>query len=134
MQKVEGSSPFIRSSKPAGNGGFSLLDWHLWACLAALVVTPKVTCRPQNSANSTAASRSASLPRHVSQRHLLAGCRTHRNVVVPTSLDNGLRSPRKLLRAVVARLLAGRKQSLAEVLACVKGGAGRTIGVCWLRG
>ena len=23
MQKVEGSSPFIRSKKPAGNGGFS---------------------------------------------------------------------------------------------------------------
>jgi hypothetical protein len=29
---------------------------------------------------------------------------------------------------------SGRKQALAEVLACVKGRAGRTIGVCWLRG
>jgi hypothetical protein len=24
MQKVDGSSPFIRSEKPAGNGGFSM--------------------------------------------------------------------------------------------------------------
>ena len=34
-----------------------------------------------------------------------AGLERHRNSPVPTALDNGRRSPRKLLRAVVARLL-----------------------------
>jgi hypothetical protein len=29
---------------------------------------------------------------------------------MPTALDNGQRSPRKLLRAVVARVLGGRRQ------------------------
>ena len=33
---------------------------------------------------------------------------------VPTALDNGRRSPRKLLRAVVARLLGGKPWSLVQ--------------------
>ena len=42
------------------------------------------------------------------QRWLLAGLEPLVAFLVPTALDNGRRSPRKLLRAVVARLL-GRK-------------------------
>ena len=39
---------------------------------------------------------------------LSGGREQRRTLVVPTPLDNGRRSPKKLLRAVVARLL-GRK-------------------------
>ena len=39
MQKVEGSSPFIRSSEPAGNSGFSL-DPNLVTSAAAANADP----------------------------------------------------------------------------------------------
>jgi quinol monooxygenase YgiN len=47
MQKVEGSSPFIRSKKPAGNGGFLLSRTWLSRPETSLAVTRKVT-RPAN--------------------------------------------------------------------------------------
>ena len=43
--------------------------------------------------------------RHVSERHLFTGRTRHRTSPVPTALDNGQRSPRKLLRATAARPL-----------------------------
>ena len=51
-------------------------------------------------------------PRHrqtrLTEKHSFAERTRRRTHTLPTALDNGRRSPRKLLRAVVARLL-GRK-------------------------
>ena len=47
------------------------------------------------------------------QRRLLAGLEPLVVCLLPTSLDNGQRSPRKLLRSVVARLV-GRGMSRSK--------------------
>jgi hypothetical protein len=81
MQKVVGSSPIIRSSKPAGNGGFCVLRRRSGGELGPM----------SQLLVSSATIVSSEVPNTSS---------------VPPAGDNDRRSPRKLLEAVVARLLS----------------------------